>query len=502
MASTYEELIAKSRELAAGGDMVGAKRVAEIAIKRRGAPPAPGKTNMVEQSMSGVNEGIGGMLGLPVDAVSGALNGAGYMFGRETPLIDSPVGGSKWFNQGILKPTISETPPQTTAQRYGRRIGQEVGAAVIPGGASMRAATAPLSLAATELASSFGAGIAGQTAREVAPDNGTADIIASLLGGMAPIAAARMARPGPQAPSMDTLRQQQGAAYDAVDNSQARLDPIQRQGLIAQMGKRTDDMDMDPFLHPRASRTMERMDSLEPTPLISDIEKKRRLVGRDVAGSLDPSEAALGQGMKDEIDTYLKGIADQGGLGPDATETLARLQEGRALTGKIKKSEAVSEAVTKAERRAASTGTGGNEVNATRQNIRAILDNPKKARGYSAAEIAQMESIVRGTPAVNALRLVGRMSPNAGALPLMSGIGATGIGTAMGGPAGAALGMAPMAIGAMSKGLAEKMTRGQIDDLMKAIRNGAPLPKKGFNQTDVRAAIAAMLSQAAEPTGN
>jgi hypothetical protein len=210
----------------------------------------------------------------------------------------------------------------------------------------------------------------------------------------------------------------------------------------------------------------------------------------------------MGIAMKDEIDAYLKGLADNGGLGPDAQQTLDQLHDGRAITQKIKKSEMVGDAITKAERRTGSTGTSGNGVNVTRQNIRAILDNPKKSRGFSQAERQQMEDIVRGTPGVNALRLAGRMSPNAGALPLMSGIGATSVGASMGGPLGAAFGIGPMAIGAMAKGLAEKLTKDQIDTLMQTIRNGAPVPKKGFNQTDVRAAIAAMLSQGVEPTGN
>ena len=57
MASTYEELIAKSRELAAAGDMAGAKRVAQIAISRRGggqaqAPHNTGIVGNIEQAGS------------------------------------------------------------------------------------------------------------------------------------------------------------------------------------------------------------------------------------------------------------------------------------------------------------------------------------------------------------------------------------------------------------------------------------------------------------------
>ncbi len=41
MAATYEELMAKSRELYGAGDMEGAKRVARIALSRRGQVAGP-----------------------------------------------------------------------------------------------------------------------------------------------------------------------------------------------------------------------------------------------------------------------------------------------------------------------------------------------------------------------------------------------------------------------------------------------------------------------------
>jgi hypothetical protein len=492
--STYEELIAKSRELAAAGNMEDATRVAQIAIKRRDAAAAQQapQTNLFEQSTSGINEGIAGMLGAPVDLMAGAMNmgakGINALAGTNLPSIENPVGGSGTFRD-MLAPTISEVGPQTAAQRYGRRIGQEVGAAAIPGGIMMRGAAAPLALAGTQAASALGAGLAGQTSQEIARGNSTADMIASMLGGMAPIAAGRAMRPSPQAPTLDSLKQRQAAAYGDVDASQARLDPAQRQGLIDHMRGRTDAMDMDEFLHPRANRTMSRMDSLEPSPRIADIEQKRRLVGRDVAGSLDPAEAMIGQGMKGEIDTYMKDLAAGGNLGPDASATLGRLQDGREMTQRIKKSEGVMDAITKAERRAASTGTGGNEVNTTRQNIRAMLDNPKTNRGWSAAERELMEGIVMGTPTQNALRLAGRFSPTSGALSAMGGL-ASG---ASFGP----LGVLPSVVGYGAKAGAEALTKRQIEKLMQTIRNGGPLAAKAINSTDTRAAIAAMLAQGA-----
>ncbi len=497
-------IIAAARARQAGGDQGDdgfalASAIAK-AMQERAARQTP-ETGMFEQSMSGVNEGIAGMLGAPVDLMTGALNlgakGINAAAGTQIQPIENPAGGSGTFRD-LLSPTISETPPQNVAQRYGRRIGQEAGAMAIPGGVAMRGARSPLMLGATEAASAVGSGVSGQTSQEFLPGNQTADMIASMIGGLSPIAVARGARPSPQAPSMDDLRGQQTRAYDAVDQSQARLSQTDRDGLIGRMQGRTADMDMDEFLHPRANRPMQRMDTLEPEPRIADIEQKRRLVGRDVAGSLDPSESMIGQGMKDELDTYLTDISRQGNLGPDATDTLAKLQEGRAVTQKIKKSEMIGEAVTKAERRAASTGTGGNEVNAIRQNIRAILDNPKKRRGFSADEIDQMESIVRGTPTQNALRLLGRLSPTSGALPLGGFAGTMGAVGATGNP----LFAVPSVTGMAAKALAESGAKRQIKGLGAMVRNGGQLPKKALSDIEKRLMAAITAQQAASPVSD
>lgn len=474
------------------------------AKKAKQAAQSP-ETSMLEQSMSGVNEGIAGILGAPVDLMTGMLNlggqGVNAAFGTDIQPITNPVGGSGTFRDA-LAPTISEVEPQTAGQRYGRRIGQEVGAMSVPGGVALRGAKAPLAAAGTEAASAVGAGVAGQTAQEVMPGNATADLIASLLGGGAPIAAVHASRSGPRAPTMRELKAQQSSAYDAVDQSQARLPAQSRDDLIAAIDARTRSMDMDDFLHPRASRTVNRMDSLEASPRIADVEQKRRLVGRDVAGSLDPSESMIGQGMKDEIDTYLRNLSEQGKLGPDATETLDELQRARGLTQRIKKSETVTGLVDKAERRAATSGTGGNEVNAIRQNLRTILDDPKKRRQFSKSELEEIENIVRGTPTVNAARLLGRLSPTSGALPLMAGIGSTAVGTSVGGPIGTGVGMSAMLAGAAGKGVAESLTKSQVDRLVQNLRNGGPVARKGVNRDDLQSLIAALLSQSATSPEN
>ena len=471
--------------------------------RRAGQQPTSPETNILEQSMSGVNEGIGSILGAPVDLATAAINGGGRLFGQEDPLIENPVGGSQWFNEGVLDPTISDTAAQTTAQRYGRRIGQEVGASTIPAlgllGKGQRAAQAttsviddlargaqasPASYLAAETAGSVGSGIGGATAQEVAPNSVLAELLGQTLGGATAVGGMYAASPQPKAPSLGDLQARQSAAYGTVDASPAQLTPQATQALQGRVSGRAAADGMDPFLAPKASRVADRIETLDQ-PTISEVEKSRRLVGRDVAGAVDPTERAIGVGMKDEITDYLDNLTPQDVTGGDPSEVVSALHEGRDMTRRIKKSQDVNNQLYKAENRAATSGTGGNEVNAIRQNIRQILDNPKKRRGYTKAEIEAMEDIVRGTPTQNALRMMGRFSPTAGALPAMAGVGA---GATLG-PWGAI----PSAAGYLAKGGAEMLTQRSVGKLDELIRNGGPVAAKSLPPSQ-RSALAALLA--------
>lgn len=457
-------------------------------LKQERAP----KTNMVEQSMSGVNEGIANMAGFPVDAITGGINaatrGINSVAGTDIQPITDPVGGSESL-KSLMAPTISDVPPQTAAQRYGRRIGQEVGASVVPGGIAMRSAQSPARVAMGTGASATAAGAAGQTSREIDPENDTMDMIASILGGAAVPAGMYANTPKPMAPDPEDLRARQRAAYGVVDASDTRLNEDSTAALQEAIRARASRDEMDPIISPKAYRTGEKISELQ-TPTIGEVEKMRRLAGR-VAGNTDPTEAALGMGMKDEITDYLNSITQENVTGGDPAAAVGALREGREMTGRIKRYEQVLDAVQKAERRAATGGIGGNQVNAIRQNVRAILDNPKKRAGYKADEIAKMEDLVRGTASTNTLRAAGRMSPTTGALQQFAG-GAMMTGAAS--TANPLLAIPPTA-GYFAKARAENMTNKQLQQLQELILNGAPLDKKQMTDAQKRVLAAMMAGQ-------
>ncbi len=316
-----------------------------------------------------------------------------------------------------------------------------------------------------------------------------------LLGGMFP-------GRRPQAPSMDELRQRQAAAYDTVDQMPVQLTPAARTDLVSRVQERGAGDAIDDVMHPKAARASERAELLSERPLVSEIEKYRRLTG-EVAGSPDASEARRGAGLKQEITDYLNDLSPrQVGTGSLSNLEAVKnaISEGRDMTQRIKKSEMVTDgpfsASEKAMRRAMTSGTGGNEVNAIRQNVRAILDNPKKMRGFSAEERKAMEELVSGTPTINAMRLLGRLSPTSGALPLAGG------GALMAG-AGATsnpLFLVPPIVGLTAKAGAEAATKGKIAELSELLRNGGQIGGRNMSPTQ-RAAIVSILTGANASAG-
>tara|TARA_R100000687_G_C6448459_1_gene163996 strand:+ start:779 stop:2554 length:1776 start_codon:yes stop_codon:yes gene_type:complete len=460
------------------------------------------KTNMTEQTMSGVNEGIAGIFGAPVDLMTGAINagkeGLNALIGTDFQPIENPIGGSETFRD-ILAPTISEIQPQNAAQRFGRRVGTEVGAMAVPGGIMLRGAKAPLAVAGGEVASALGSGIAGQASREIAPESDTADLVASLLGGMSPVAASRAMRPSPKAPTLDELQAQSSAGYEAVRESGATLSPKSSDALAAGIESAFGARPSTRRLNPKAAIAAEELagDMRQRPPSIAEVDEARQWIGDNVAGSNEAGERRLGMMMKDAIDNHLDQLQPGDVTGTNrANEVVAALTGAREKSRRVHKSQLFEAEdtglVAKGLRRAATTGTGGNEINAIRQNVRRVLENPKLRRGFNKTELQAMRDIADGTPTQNALRLIGRLAPTSGALPLGGFTGAAGAAGATGNP----LFIAPAIAGQTAKYLGERGARKKIAALGELIRNGKPLPKKTVNDLE-RSVIAALLAQKA-----
>lgn len=484
------------------------------ARKRRADAEGNSVTNGAAQFGSGLNEGIANFAGAPVDILTSALNlgisGVNGATGADIAPITDPVGGSGTFKRA-LDPFITAGDPQTATQRYLRRGGQEVGFGVPAAltGASMPkyGAAAREALGAylgTSTAGDVGAAVAGQTSREIAPDSNVADFIASLIGGgLASYGASRFTKPTAAVPTLQEVKKTAADKWAAVKSNGAQLTDNAMAGLEAKLSGALPDSQLAPEAYPNAFKMADTVGTLK-NPTVYDVEEARRIIGDAVAG--DPKEARVGVQMKRAIEDYLGGIGPNDVTGGSVDSVISDLSAARKATHQAAKADAVINKEMRGETRAATTGTGGNEVNATRQNIRTLYDRERdptlrgQRQGYTPDEMAAMGRVVEGTPGQNVARLLGRLSPNSGAFPLMAsggGLATAAAGLATGNPA-MTLAAAPSMIGMAAKTASENMTKKEIERLLSTILNGGKAPAKSAARSASEAAvIQTLLSRAA-----
>lgn len=379
---------------------------------------------LAAQAGAGSQVGIAQMLGFPVDAVSSALSGFGELTGLYGP-IENPVGGSEFFNT-LMQPIRANIPePATSGERVARRVGEELGAASagLPlAFASQAVRAAPVAAAAVEGGAALGSGLGAGLLAERFPDSQAADITGAILGGLtAGGIGSRMAGlGGTSAVVRPGIEEQRSIAADAY--SQVRADPRtlsqpMAQSLADRVSSRMAQENLNARLQPNAASVLQAILEDTQVPLrIEDVEQLRRLTTDAIPATASRAERRLGQIMREEITGFLDELDD-----PVAD----LLREGRTATRRALAATDVEGATDRAVLRAASTGSGGNEINAIRQNLRRILETPRLARSFTADELSAMREIVEGTADQNVMRRLSRIAPTSGGLSAMLGIGGT-----------------------------------------------------------------------------
>jgi hypothetical protein len=305
----------------------------------------------------------------------------------------------------------------------------------------------------------YGAGAAGDDDRAGGALFGGAT--GAALGGAIPAAAEGLkglfGRVGAVMPEIDDLYRARDAAYAAVDNSGFRYTPKQFDDLVNDIYRRVGAGSIDPNpdgAHKMAINMLNRLNSRSAPLTLGQLDDLRKVIRRDVIDAGSKADAHFGDIMLDAIDDFIdkSGGSDIIGAARTAHKTL-------------RKSELLADAVERATLNAASSGSGGNIDNALRQQIKAILTNPSKARSFTQAEKDAMRKIVEGGgPTQALLRLVGKLSPSGNGLMAALGIGATAANPAL---------AIPIGLGIGAKGLADNATKSGVRALERAVRTGA-----------------------------
>lgn len=119
----------------------------------------------------------------------------------------------------------------------------------------------------------------------------------------------------------------------------------------------------------------------------------------------------------------------------------------RAANSRYAKSKLLEDAFTKATDQTAGSGSGGNILNKYRQAVTLIINNEKKAKFFSPAEIDMMRGFVRGSLSENVKRQIGKLSPNGNGLMMALHV--------IGGVASSGATVPVMAVGAFAKNSAD-----------------------------------------------
>lgn len=265
----------------------------------------------------------------------------------------------------------------------------------------------------------------------------------------------------PTIPQLDELQQSARDAYQRAEQAGVAYTPQAVDRLNQSVVKSLTDIGYDPALQPGAAAVVRRLEELQGQNVtLSGLDTLRKVASNGFIPGNNSNNKAISS-IVEKIDDVIGNPSSGDVLMGNAQAGSEALTEARSLWSRIAKVNKVQDAVNRADLRAASTGSGGNLDNATRQNIRRLLEKP---RGFTADERSALETVVRGTGGQNALRLAGKFAPTG----VVSGVLSGGAGLGFLGPAGLAL---PLA-GAGAKAAADRITQQNVQRLADIILAG------------------------------
>lgn len=291
----------------------------------------------------------------------------------------------------------------------------------------------------------------------------------------------------PVIPDVGALRTAKSAAYDKATSAGAVYSPKAVNQMVDDLEAAARADMIDPELNPTATKLLNRVQGLRDKPVtFNELEQTRKLINQNIDPLASPAEKHFGTMFKNHIDDFVDNAGPQHLVSGDAGTQAQAIKEARAANVKYRKAEAIDEALSKADRQAASSGTGGNIDNATRQRLRSLLEN--KRMSWTTDEKAAFEEVIRGGKMQNLLRLVGKLSPEGNGLMLAGQIGAAGLTHGASIPAAA--------LGAAAKVGAEKMTQAKVESLLRTVTDTkTPVAQVRQAQTALKSAPPGVLSK-------
>jgi hypothetical protein len=273
------------------------------------------------------------------------------------------------------------------------------------------------------------------------------------------------AKTASKVPSLEKLHKAADDAYKASDKAGVMIKPDVAKRILANAQQRLTQFGYHPQNHPGVKVALDELQRIASGNFTLKGIDVARQVTRGGYTTTNPKNNAALEIVVDEIDDAINGLTPNDVIMGKSKEGVDALRKARELWTRVRKNEAFVDAVESARLRAASTGSGGNVENATRQELRRFVDPKIKSgqKNWTPDEAAAIKEIVQGTLTQNTLRLAGKLSPQGNGL-----MAALGVGGAMTNPV---LGV-PALGGLAAKHLADRGVQQGIQALDELIRAG------------------------------
>lgn len=309
-------------------------------------------------------------------------------------------------------------------------------------------------------------------------------------------------------PPIDSIRAAKDDAYQAVEDAGAVYPPDRYRKMVQDLN--TDLIrphgGVREVRHPQSFDTLQEFTDNAATmnrgPSLYDLDLDRQGIFSDIILP-GGNERRFGSHIVEKLDDFVKDTSGVKTLRGTPDEAVDSLLSARDLNSRLRKSEEVSSAITKAGRSADAKSTGVTAGNEMRQRFRSILDNDAKSVGYTPDEIDMMEKIVKGTKwgnrARSAASKVEGFTGKSAAAAAGSAMG-LGIAGSTGGLVGGMAGLGASGImGSTLRGVSERSTRKMADELLHLTSTGRRFATGKANglidaarEADIRRALIAL----------
>lgn len=233
-----------------------------------------------------------------------------------------------------------------------------------------------------------------------------------------------------------------------------------------------------------ADKTFRQLDKLSNPPIGSTVSGENLKSLREALGAIakerqegrpTPDAAAATSAIRN-LDAFIQRVPKDSVISGDPAKVARIWQIARGNYAAARRAEIVRGLEERAELNAGSANSGQNIDNATRQQIKRILTNPKLRRGFSDDELKQMKRVVMGTFTGDAARYVANLAGKGGGLGAVAAlVGGAYEGGKIGGATGAIIGGATPAIGYAFGKLSNAITAKEVRTLDELIRSRSPL---------------------------